>query len=106
MKALEGVLKEALKRLLELEKGYVREIKKLPKGCIRHKRMRGHSYAYLVLRKGTKIIHEYLSKSSSPDLKKLEADIEQRRKYERLLREVKANIKRLERMVYGRKRAA
>lgn len=106
MKGLESVLKEELGRLLVLEKSYVREIKKLPKGCLRHKCMKGRSYAYLVFRQGARIIHRYRGKSVSPDLDKLKAAIEQRRKYEKMLREVRVNIKRLERIICGQKRTA
>jgi hypothetical protein len=106
MKALEGVLKEELKRLVELEKSYVRELKKLSKGSIRHKRLKGHSYAYLVFRQKAKVIHTYLGKSTSSELGELRRQIKQRRQYERLLRETRAGIKRLRQIVHERKRSA
>ena len=106
MKAIEGVLKEELERLLELEKSYAREIRELPKGSIQHKRIKGKSYPYLVFRKGSDVIYEYIGNLSGPELKKFESDIDQRRKFESLLKEVRKNISRLDLIVHGRKRAA
>ena len=104
MKAIDGVLKEELERLLELEKSYLREIKALPKGSIQQKKIKKKSYPYLVCRDGSDVIYDYLGKLSKAEINKLESGIEQRRKFEGLLREVRRNISRLEKIVYGRKR--
>ncbi len=104
MKGLDGVLKEELERLLELEKSYVREIKALPKGSIQQKKIKRSAYPYLVCRDGADVIYNYVGKLSKSDLEKLESEIAQRRKFEGLLREVRRNIIYLKRIVYGRKR--
>ena len=105
MKGIEGVLKEELDRLLELEKSYMREIKSLPKGSVQQKKIKGHSYPYLVCREADDVVYAYVGKLSKPELAKLGSGIEQRRKFESLLREVRRNIARLKKIVYGRKRA-
>jgi len=104
MRALEGVLKEELGRLRQLKKSYLREIKKLSKGSIREKKIKEKKYPYLVFREGRQVVYEYLGKLPDLKLRQLGAEIEQRRKYVKLLREVSRNIMRLEKIVYGRKR--
>lgn len=105
MNGIEGVLKEELDRLLELEKSYLREIKSLPKGSIQQKKIKGNSYPYLVCREAGNVVYAYAGKLSKSELKKLESGIVERRKFEDLLREVRKNIARLKKIVYGRKRA-
>lgn len=106
MKALEGVLTEELSRLLQLEKSYRREIKKLPKGSIQYKKIRDYAYPYLVFRKGAQVVYSYVGNLPKSELEKLASEIELRRKYKKNLREVKQSIARLGQIVHGRKRAA
>lgn len=105
MKGIDGVLKEELERLLQLEKSYLREIKALPKGSIQQKKIKNKQYPYLVCRDGSDVVSEYVGKLPKQEIEKLKSDIEQRRKYEGLLREVRRNVFRLKKMVYGRRRA-
>ena len=105
MKGIDGVLKEELERLLELEKSYEREIKALPKGSVQEKKIKKKSYPYLVCREGDDVVYEYVGKQSKPEIEKLRAEIEQRRKFEKLLREVRRNISHLKKIVYGRKKS-
>lgn len=106
MKGIDGVLEEELGRLLELEKSYLREIKALPKGSIQQKKIKKKTYPYLVCRDGSDVVYGYVGKLSKSEIEKLKAGIEQRRKFESLLREVRKNIAHLKKIVYGRKRAA
>ncbi len=99
MKVLEGILKEELARLRATEKGYRRELRKLPKGSIQKKRIKGSLYVYLSFRENEKVVTRYLGRVSAEELKKLEQDADLRKKYERLLREVKNDQKRIARMV-------
>ena len=99
MKVLEGVLKEELARLSATEKSYRRELRKLPKGSIQKKRIKGSLYVYLSSRENEKVVTHYLGRMPAEELKKLEQDVDLRRKYERLLREVKNNQQRIAKMV-------
>src|SRR3989338_2146011 len=90
---LEGVLKEESSRLKEAEKSYLREIRKLPKGSFQKKKIRGILYAYLVYREGAVVIRKYLGRFSKGKYSDLQEQIEQRQKYEKLLRAVKRNRK-------------
>ena len=106
MGTLDGILKEELERLVAAEKSYLREIKKLPKGSIQIKRIKKIAYPYLVVRQGKKVVSEYLGHRSGRELEKLKQAIAQRKKYERHLKEVKRNIKRISRMTRGKGRQA
>ena len=65
MKALESVLREEQARLKEVEKGYAREIAKLPPGSLQEKRIKEKSYPYHVVSRKGKIRCEYLGRLSS-----------------------------------------
>ena len=106
MGTLDGILKEELERLVAAEKSYLREIKKLPKGSIQIKRIKKIAYPYLVVRQGKKVVSKYLGHRSERELEKLKQAIAQRKKYERHLKEVKRNIKRISRMTRGKGRQA
>ena len=101
MKVLEGVLKEELIRLKAVEKSYVRELRKLPKGSIQKKGIKGVVYVYLSFRQGEKVVTSYLGRPSHDELQKLEEQVNLRRKYEGLLREVRNNQRRIARMIRG-----
>ncbi|MDD5218798.1 MAG: hypothetical protein PHN49_07370 [Candidatus Omnitrophica bacterium] len=100
-----GILKEELARLLDSEKSYKKAIKDLPKGSFHQKRINGHDYPYLFYRRGKKIVSKYLGNLSEADRKKLSDGIEQRKKYEGMLKEVRENLKQLRKMIRGKKRA-
>ena len=104
MGSMEGVLKEELGRLRELERGYRRAIRKLPKGSVQQKQINGIAYPYLVYRQSDKVISQYLGKLSESELKKLKEEIELRKNYQKLLRETRQNRDKIYRMLYGKKR--
>ena len=102
---VEGILKEELARLRSAEKSYLREIRKLPKGSLQLKRIKGIPYAYRVYREGKVVIRKYLGRPQENFFKQLKEKIELRQKYEQQLRAVRQNQKRIWKMVYGNKRA-
>lgn len=104
MQTVEGVLREELERLKEAEKSYEVQIRKLPKGSIQEKRIKGRPYPYLALRKGGRVVYQYLGRMPDRRLSALQRDLEQRRQYERMLRAVRRNIVRIERMIRGKRR--
>ena len=100
MKTMDGILKEELTRLKVTEKGYLREIKKLPKGSIQEKRIKGRLYPYLVSNKGSKVIYQYAGKLSEAEYKELGDNIALRKKYQGFLREVRQNIGRIGKILH------
>jgi len=103
---VEGVLKEELARLQSAEKSYLREIRRLPKGSLQKKRIKGIPYAYLVFRKEKVVIRKYLGRPSESELKQLKGKIQLRQKYEKLLRALRRNQKRISQMIYGYRRSS
>lgn len=105
MGVIKGVLKEELKNSLRMKRGYESAIKKLPRGAIVSKVIRGHKYYYLVSKKGGKLIYKYKGKISNDEVKKYEEAKKQRAKYTKLLNQVKKQIKFLRRSLRGKESA-
>jgi len=105
MGSMEGVLREELGRLRELERGYRRAIQGLPRGSVQQKRINGISYPYLVYRQTSKVISRYIGNLSESNLRKLKEEIELRRKYQKLLKETRQNRNKIYNMIYGKRRA-
>ena len=103
--ALEAVLQEELSRLKAAAKSYSREIRKLPKGSFQKKKIKGILYAYLAYRKGSVVLRKYLGRFSEAQHKHLQEQIQLRQKYEKQLRAVRQNEKRVLQMIHGRKRS-
>jgi len=105
MGVIKGVLKEELKNSLRIKRGYESAIKKLPKGSIVSKNIRGHKYYYLVSKKNGKMIYKYMGKISIEEIKKYVDAKKQRAKYMKLLNQVKRQIKFLRRSLRGKESA-
>jgi len=99
MKILNDILKEELDRLTQLKKVYESKITKLPKGCLIKKNIKDHAYYYLNYRLGKKQIFRYIGKLSEKEIKDLLTGIEERRKFEKFLRQVKKDIKEIEKKI-------
>ena len=99
MKILNGVLNEELDRLNKLKKSYEKQIAKLPKGSLIEKNIKGNIYYYLNYRQEKKKIFKYIGKLPGKELENLFAKIEERRKLEKLNKQVKKDIKKLKKMI-------
>ena len=99
MKILNGVLNEELDRLNKLKKNYEKQIAKLPKGSLIRKNIKGNIYYYLNYRQEKKKIFRYIGKLPRKELENLLDKIEERRKLEKLNKQVKKDIKKLEKMI-------
>jgi len=99
MKILNGVLNEELDRLNKLKKNYEKQIAKLPKGSLIEKNIKGNIYYYLNYRQEKKKIFKYIGKLPGKELGNLLDKIEERRKLEKLNKQVKKDIKKLEKMI-------
>ncbi|MBA3051737.1 MAG: hypothetical protein ABII20_07230 [Candidatus Omnitrophota bacterium] len=104
MEILKGVLKEELSRLQSLKKSYENKLKKLIKGCLIKKEIKGNVYYYLNYRDGQKAIFKFLGRPDKGQLAQLRNDIDERRKIRRLHIQVKKDIAKMEKMVYGKKK--
>ena len=99
MKILNDILQEEKERLLELKKTYESKIQNFPKGSLIKKNIKGHHYYYLNYRLYKKQIFKYIGKLSEEKLKDLLDKIEERRKFEKFLRQVKQDIKEIEKKI-------
>jgi hypothetical protein len=103
MGVLRGILEEERDRLKQVEKGYLREIAKLPEGSVQIKKIKERDYPYRVRSRRGKVRCEYLGKLPEAELKVLKDKIAQRRKYQSLLKDVRANQKFVRRALRGKK---
>ena len=69
---IKGVLAEELQNSLRMRKEYESALRKLPKGCLALKNIRGHSYYYLVRRINKKVKYIYKGKIPEKEINKYE----------------------------------
>ena len=102
MGPIKGVLKEELSNSSRMKKGYERELAKLPKGSLIKKKIKGHNYYYLVVRKNGRVMFAYKGKISQGEIDKYK-DIQQNRaRYRKLLSQVNRQIKFLRKSLRGK----
>jgi len=102
MGPIKGVLKEELLNSLRMEKGYERELAKLPKGSLVKKWIKGHYYYYLIVREKMKVKFIYKGKISQADVEKYKGFKENRARYRKLLSQVKNQIHFLKKSLRGK----
>jgi len=90
---IKGVLAEELQSSLRMKKEYEKRLKKLPQGCLVSRIIRGHKYYYLVRRVGKKVEYVYKGKVAEGEVEKSEKVKAMRRKYRKLLSQVKKQVK-------------
>ena len=96
MSVLDEVLKEEYERLLRMRSAMSIEYDALPKGSISRKNIRGCDCYYLQYREGDKIVIKYIKKA---ELDELAAKIEKRRILRKTLRDIDAEMKKIERTI-------
>ena len=103
MPVIKGVLQEELENSLRMKEDYERELAKLPEGALIKKKIKGHEYYYLVLRKKGKVKFIYKGKNvSEAELKKYKEAKEYRAKYRKSLSQVKKQVKFLRSALRGK----
>ena len=93
MSIVKDILRDERNRLILLKDQIEEKILSLPKGSLSRKKRSNRFYYYLAYRKGDKVIFKYVGKDSSPEIASLDKDIKKRRKLEKRLREIKADLK-------------
>lgn len=99
---IKGVLAEELENSLRMKKEYEAALKKLVRGCLAVKKIRGRSYYYIVKRIRKKVKYIYKGKISEEEKKKYEEAKVLRRRYRKLLSQVKKQIKFLRSSLRGK----
>jgi len=100
-RVIKSVLQEELVNSRRMQHRYAQALRRLGKGSLVRKRIGGHAYYYLALRDGRRVRFRYLGKLSAQELQARQAQHRQRGQYRRLLREVKQQIRFLERSLRG-----
>ncbi|MCX7919529.1 MAG: hypothetical protein N3A72_07960 [bacterium] len=99
---IKSVLAEELENSLRMKKGYEQALRKLPRGCLVVRKIRGHEYYYLVRREGYKVRYIYKGKVSDVEVKKYEEAKIMRAKYRKLLAQVNKQIRFLRSALRGK----
>jgi hypothetical protein len=99
---IKGALAEELQNSLRMEKEYSTALRKLPKGCLSIKKIRGHKYYYLVHREKCGLKYAYKGQVSKEEVKKYKEAKEYRAKYRKLLSQVKKQVKYLRSSLRGK----
>ena len=92
MAVLKEMFREEKERLIKIKKFYTDKILELPKGSLVFKKRGNKKYPYLVYRNGEKINTDYL-RINSEELKELKLKIKKRRKYLKILKGIKKDLK-------------
>ena len=99
MDMVRSVLKEELEHSLELRDYYEKTIDGLPHGALSKKKINGKEYYYLMHRNGSKVITDYVGNILGELAVKMHEDLNKRKHYKELLKEVKEKIRYLEKVL-------
>ena len=102
MSTIFHVMKEEYDRLIEADQAYRRNIDKLPHGSPRIKHIRNRDYLYLARRDGAKVIYDYIGAVDSEKAKKILEQVERRKRYEGLLKDIHRNLKDVKKVLRGK----
>ena len=102
MGVIKGVLKEELDNSLRMQNSYEQELKRLPKGSLVKKRIKGQEYYYLIYRENGKVRFIYKGKADENEVKKYKEAKEMRARYRHLLSRVKKQIRFLRSSLRGK----
>jgi hypothetical protein len=103
MSIIKGILEEELNRLKELSVFYKKKISESPRGSISVKERNGKRYIYLARREDKKVVFDYIGKDVPEVRKVLSEQMRQRKEYQAKLRQVKENLKEVERSLRGKR---
>jgi hypothetical protein len=87
------MLEDSLQHTLEALDLYQKRIEELPKGSLSMKNINGHIYCYLAYREGKKVMNDYLGKLASEEVQVMKKKIDQRKRYQKAVKEMKKEIK-------------
>ena len=98
MNVIEGMLAEERQRNLNMQNSYSDEISKLPKGSVVIKKIGNKEYCYLKYRQRDKFISKYMGHAAE-NAEKIKDQVNKRRHFEKLLRELKVEYKLISRVI-------
>lgn len=103
MSYLKNIVQEEHRRLQALRRKYSDKVKALPKGTVSIKKRNKSEYLYLASRRGGKVKFDYIGSMGSKSARKTLEQVKSRKDYELKLKQVKGNLKEIEKVIHGRK---
>jgi len=102
MSTIFHVMKEEYDRLIEADHAYRHNIEQMPQGSPRVKHIRNGNYLYLARRNGTKVVYDYIGPVDSEKAIKIIEQVERRKRFEGLLKEIHRNLKDVKKVLRGK----
>jgi len=104
MRLIKGVLAEELANSQKLAVNYRKALNALPAGALVKKIIKGRVFWYLAKRQGSRVVFLYKGKLSPKEIEHYQSAMSSRKKYRKLLSDVKNQIIFLKRALHERKR--
>jgi hypothetical protein len=102
MSTIFHVMKEEYERLIEADKAYRHNIEQMPHGSPRTKHIHNRDYLYLARREGAKVVYDYIGPADSKQVKKVLEQVERRKRFEGLLKDIHRNLKDVKKVLRGK----
>lgn len=103
MSYIKNIMQEEHQRLQALCQKYGDKIDSLPKGTVSIKKRNKGEYLYLASRRDGKVKFDYIGSVGSVKARKIQEQVKFRKDYELKLKQVKADLKQIEKVIHGRK---
>jgi len=103
MSYIKNIMREEHQRLQALCKKYINKIESLPKGSVSVKKRNQNEYLYLANRRDGKVKFDYIGPVGSEKARDIMEQVELRKDYKKKLKQVKSDLKEIEKVIHGRK---
>ena len=103
MSYVKNIMQEEHLRLQALYQKYTDKIDSLPKGTVSIKKRNTSEYLYLASRRDGKLRFDYIGKVGSEKARKILEQIKFRKDYELKLKQVKDDLREIEKVIHGKK---
>lgn len=103
MSYIKSIMQEEHQRLHALYQKYIDKIDSLPKGTVSIKKRNKGEYLYLAKRREGKVKFDYIGAVGSENARKILEQIKFRKDYERKLKQVKGDLREIDKVLRGRK---
>ena len=103
MSYIKSIMQEEHRRLQALYQKYSDKIDALPKGTVSIKKRKNAEYLYLANRRNKKVKFDYIGSLGSENARKILEQVKFRKDYEGKLKQVKGDLREIEKVIRGRK---
>lgn len=103
MSYIKNIMQEEHQRLQALYQKYIDKIDSLPKGTVSIKKRNKSEYLYLASRRNGKVKFDYIGSIGSENARKVLEQVKLRKDYELKLKQVKGDLREIDKVIRGRK---